>query len=71
MPILADVLCEGAEGSLLDCSHGGITQRDCQPFAVAGVICGGIKFMFYCRVKSTRCKHFLFQTLVPMGMFAF
>lgn len=45
--MLDDVNCEGSESTLLSCSHGGINQQDCGPFAVAGVICGGILYVAF------------------------
>ena len=40
--LLSDVFCRGEERNLLDCSHNGIGQHDCDPSETAGVICGGM-----------------------------
>ena len=44
--LLSDVFCRGEERNLLQCSHNGIGQHDCDPSETAGVICGG-KFTAY------------------------
>ena len=38
---LDDVVCRGNELTLLQCSHSGLGQYDCDPSETAGVRCGG------------------------------
>ena len=48
LPIfLDDVVCRGSETNLLQCSHGGIHQHNCDLSDVAGVICGGRTWIHY------------------------
>ena len=42
VPLLLDnVVCQGGEANLLQCSHNGIRQHNCDRLDTAGVICGG------------------------------